>query len=1548
MADAEGDAHEQQQRDQWDHPGDGPDDNLPLAQGGAGGSNESGGKDDWVACDKCGKWRRVPGSIPLETLTSQAWYCAMAHWDALVSSAGCAAPEEDWSAGANANAPAMPPPIAVPLAVAAGGKGGAKKGRASLGGAAAQQPQQSAAPATASKADGRKGGGKKGRGGKAAAAASSTGAAAPGGFPAGAPSGPVAPLSAPQSAAAASTMTGGSGAPAAGQAQSRKRKRQVEWVQCENASCNKWRKLPPHMSMSDLPDSAWYCSMNSWDPARASCDAPEETADAAEVTLALVDSATTTAAPAASRATGTIAQARMRGLSTASAFGLDGGSAAVVGDGSLSSRSHDDAGAAVNTDFEPSPAVDSATGLPFDDASALGGGEASADAPGSTAAYDSDGNLASYSGGGGGGTASDADVDMQQQVMTSAATIMEVGLVAADSGVDQITSSSSAEFMAAAATATTKKRRKKESAAAKAASVSAAAGSGSGGSKAAAADAVPVYHRSHATAMSVAAANLPLTPAIVAASPHAGYESVFVKTAGKPHVPLPLPPSYVHGNRDYAHMLLLHPPEVWAHPGSGGGVAREAVRAAREQALAAGVTTQAPPPGSGAAHKIAYRDLVATAWGSKAKVGALSERSHAAIESNLRWTRSSVYAQPSAAGRDHTSLLTGEIRNLHAAQQLQPSSSNSAADASGGSGGLNSFAPLVRARLLAAATLAPAASSAAKPPSVQELLAVLGRTSLSSSSSANPPSSTASSPFDLSAAALELAEAVIELRDALAAAQASDAARSKQRRLAKRELAGSSASGSSSSSSSVVDLVHESSSSSNSNNNRPGIAADSDDEDEEEEREELLVAAAQPPPPAIELEEGEETPETLMSPSSSAAGAGDNGSSAPSAPPLLAIGCHMLLSASQQVLEACAEQLPSSAPSIAPLASAACQPLPACPLRKIVTSLFSPPGIAGRNNANSGVGGDGGWQRIYRAGQGGSLTFALAGQGPRNALREGGGATNHDAGHLLAVSDLEIISESRGESNSRFSGVAAGLQAALGFQADRAVLAEAADRTQETFNRLQREWEQWEERRMMYEQGRMERDQRRMERLARREARAAARAAAAAAAAAAATATASANANAAAAAAAAPATEEGDAAMTASSSTPADAADVTIKPDAEAPADGTALPSIVSTAPAALDGDDADAADAAADAEADRQDAEAEEQALAELGQPALSPDDAIRRLRSVFGEPQAEEPHVISGDNQAGMVGYLWRPPFAAFIGSLFRERTTTAALVLALAGAEAVAQLASSSGLTSYNSVYSHSVIHHLAPALKRLLAALSLVLTGASGASAPDVRSTLDRLTSAPFLSAWLTSVLGLPSPASSSTGASDGGLSGSAAAASSGDATSAAIGGVPIGSTAAGSLSIVHGLGPFAIERRLRALVGAGVATAAAAASSPVLPSDGGFSVRLTPAAAQALARRSAAAVVVSSSAPGSLAAVASPRRAIAARLRLLLVESALTSLTAPLTSLAAKAAAPGSSHSASVLGGSAATAAVAGLGNGPRALSHMLPLKAAKPWKTEPV
>ncbi|OQR84250.1 hypothetical protein ACHHYP_13676 [Achlya hypogyna] len=73
---------------------------------------------------------------------------------------------------------------------------------------------------------------------------------------------------------AAPTPPAAAGAKAAlGDKKQKVKKAVLEWAQCEK--CNKWRKLPHHVKSSTLPDK-WYCSMNHWNIALASCSVPEE------------------------------------------------------------------------------------------------------------------------------------------------------------------------------------------------------------------------------------------------------------------------------------------------------------------------------------------------------------------------------------------------------------------------------------------------------------------------------------------------------------------------------------------------------------------------------------------------------------------------------------------------------------------------------------------------------------------------------------------------------------------------------------------------------------------------------------------------------------------------------------------------------------------------------------------------------------------------------------------------------------------------------------------------------------------------------------------------------------------------------------------------------------------------------------------------------------------------------------------------------------------------------------------------------------------------
>lgn len=72
-------------------------------------------------------------------------------------------------------------------------------------------------------------------------------------------------------------------------------KKVIQWVQCERRNCKKWRKLPGHVDMSLLPEK-WYCEMNEWDLDRASCECPEDPDSEGEQNVA-ADSRTQLMAP---------------------------------------------------------------------------------------------------------------------------------------------------------------------------------------------------------------------------------------------------------------------------------------------------------------------------------------------------------------------------------------------------------------------------------------------------------------------------------------------------------------------------------------------------------------------------------------------------------------------------------------------------------------------------------------------------------------------------------------------------------------------------------------------------------------------------------------------------------------------------------------------------------------------------------------------------------------------------------------------------------------------------------------------------------------------------------------------------------------------------------------------------------------------------------------------------------------------------------------------------------------------------------------------------
>mmetsp|Transcript_31665 Transcript_31665/g.40598 ORF Transcript_31665/g.40598 Transcript_31665/m.40598 type:complete len:942 (-) Transcript_31665:111-2936(-) len=188
----------------------------------------------WVQCDACTKWRRVPNSVDLELLPEK-WYCRMNKWDP--NRASCAVPEDKEQDVHSPN-----PNSRSPLPT---------------------RPSANAAPA------GKGGGGdrspRRGYGRDAVTPRAERGTSGNRQFK--------------TPTATAQLVSGpGSGSSSGG---GRPGKRVHQWVQCERQECKKWRKLPVGYDMDQLPDK-WFCSMNDWDPLRASCYAPEDTDDAAE------------------------------------------------------------------------------------------------------------------------------------------------------------------------------------------------------------------------------------------------------------------------------------------------------------------------------------------------------------------------------------------------------------------------------------------------------------------------------------------------------------------------------------------------------------------------------------------------------------------------------------------------------------------------------------------------------------------------------------------------------------------------------------------------------------------------------------------------------------------------------------------------------------------------------------------------------------------------------------------------------------------------------------------------------------------------------------------------------------------------------------------------------------------------------------------------------------------------------------------------------------------------------------------------------------------
>lgn len=248
----------------------------------------------WVQCEsaQCGKWRVVPSSIDFNLLPT-VWYCHLNTWTPEVAKCSAVNPPEveaylmkshskkgnsSSSSGSRPSKklkPSSEASVSTPTTSAQ-----AAPGMTVAVGGHSEAPPKPSKPAKAPKS-----------------AAPSTPATSHPGANTGAPDAgfPSAVISSASSANlqsdAAGGATGGSSAQpishnqlggsnnAIGGGKGRKvkpdgiKKTVLEWAQCEK--CNKWRKLPQHIKSSTLPDK-WYCTMNHWDPVRASCSIPEE------------------------------------------------------------------------------------------------------------------------------------------------------------------------------------------------------------------------------------------------------------------------------------------------------------------------------------------------------------------------------------------------------------------------------------------------------------------------------------------------------------------------------------------------------------------------------------------------------------------------------------------------------------------------------------------------------------------------------------------------------------------------------------------------------------------------------------------------------------------------------------------------------------------------------------------------------------------------------------------------------------------------------------------------------------------------------------------------------------------------------------------------------------------------------------------------------------------------------------------------------------------------------------------------------------------------
>jgi hypothetical protein len=223
---------------------------------------------DWVQCDKCTKWRKLPLNVSAASLPDE-WYCSLNIWDPVHND--CAVEEETADSASTE-----------PVAYTIGSTGSAATITATDSSDAAAVVEDNTNAEDADAEDNNEGGESKLK----TPAAKRPPARRP---PSGAKSGGGSAQSANRRSNVKDTDydSDDNAAPntadvvkSTSRRSSTKRSggsavvENVDWVQCNR--CGKWRRVPGSIKVSDLPD-VWECRMNTWHLQLARCSAKEET-----------------------------------------------------------------------------------------------------------------------------------------------------------------------------------------------------------------------------------------------------------------------------------------------------------------------------------------------------------------------------------------------------------------------------------------------------------------------------------------------------------------------------------------------------------------------------------------------------------------------------------------------------------------------------------------------------------------------------------------------------------------------------------------------------------------------------------------------------------------------------------------------------------------------------------------------------------------------------------------------------------------------------------------------------------------------------------------------------------------------------------------------------------------------------------------------------------------------------------------------------------------------------------------------------------------------